>query len=333
MLSKHTVWFSGLCVFAFLASPVLGQMPVESALTPAESDTRVIPEAKRAADEVPMAHQLAMAINQFRIENGLPPLKYNEQLVGAAAGHATSMGVNNFYAECDVVSLLLAIDRMTKAGYMPMASTEIHGRMVNNANDQLDDWIANEAGTLRSTEFRDMGIGYYHDPEDNGSIALNEDDDVDCVIDSYDDPYFHYWVGDFGRIAEMPGNGPQDGLYPLIIEAEAYRTVNPTVTFYLYQPDKTGFVEMRFRNAEEPWSEWMPYEPETNNWTMPKRPGLVTIEAEIRVDGETLYTASDTIVNAPPCISINVLLDDVGEWGMGGLLELIELASLVCEPR
>jgi hypothetical protein len=85
--------------------------------------------------------------------------------------------------------------------------------------------------------------------------------------------YGSYWVQDFGR---------QSGVYPLIINQEAESTDSRSVSLYIYG----DWTEIRLRNDDGEWSQWMPFQ-NNLNWELVGGVGTHTVWAEMRNGLET----------------------------------------------
>jgi hypothetical protein len=134
------------------------------------------------------------------------------------------------------------------------------------------------ANILR-TSVNEIGIGYHYQNPDQSNVRL---DAGNCTAGGTGGPYRHYWTQNFGA---------RSGVYPVVIEREAYQTGRREVNLYVYG---SGWAtEMRFRNETAAWSAWEPYRT-AKAWTLSVGNGLKTVTVEVR-KGTTVRTSSDTV--------------------------------------
>jgi hypothetical protein len=122
------------------------------------------------------------------------------------------------------------------------------------------DWWMNSAAhraNILNTQMWEVGAGYYEGGH-----------------------YRHLWVLNLGR---------RSGVYPLVINADAYSTDSRAVTLYVYG----DWDEVRLRSDGGEWSAWMPFR-NTMSWTLPARQGEHAVRAEMR-NGWGAALSSDTI--------------------------------------
>lgn len=117
-------------------------------------------------------------VNRYRVENGLPPLRFDERLARAALGHARDMADHDFFAH-DGSDQSNSGVRARRAGYGWRAVGEnIAGGLASPAGT-VDEWMASEGHrhNMLNPVFRDAGIGHFYRADDNGKVR-----------------YRHYWV-------------------------------------------------------------------------------------------------------------------------------------------
>jgi uncharacterized protein YkwD len=226
-------------------------------------------------------------VNEERWNNGqLPPLKGSAPLHNAADGHSINMATRDFFDHCDLDTKTSPWDRMEAAGYTGWSSAaENIAAGYSTPEDVINGWM-NSAGhrdSILSTGFREIGIGYAFQGNDQGNVRF--DTNGDCTADSADGgPYGHYWTQNFGRI---------ESVMPVVIEREVYETTSREVNLYVY--GASWAVEMRFRNEAGPWSAWQSYAADVA-WTLSSGNGVKSVSAEIRDSNGETRSASDTIV-------------------------------------
>jgi uncharacterized protein YkwD len=206
-------------------------------------------------------------VNTVRADNGLPPLKRSSALDDAARYHATDLGEDNYFdhnsydrSGGNLVYVCAWSSRIQH--YYPnwhSLAENIAGGYSTPAS-VMAGWMGSSGhrANILSTSNWEIGIGYYA-----GSGQ-----------------YSRYWVQDFGR---------SSGVYPLIIDRDAATTESRDVSLYIYG----DWQEVRLRNDDGPWSNWLPFQSEMA-WTLSSGRRDHTVSAEMRAGSETA-TSSDTI--------------------------------------
>jgi len=226
--------------------------------------------------------QVVELTNAERAKAGIPPLKHVSPLEDAARYYATDMGQDN-YPE-------------PGTSYIPHATYDrVDGELVFVCTfDQripiyYSDWqrIAENAA-YGFTSPQSVMAGWMGSPGHRDNI-LNPDNweiGVGYAFESSSD-FGYYWVQDFGR---------RSNIYPLIINDEAATTDSVDVSLYAYG----NWDEVRLRNNDGPWTDWMPFQNELA-WTLSGEGGVQTVWAEMRDSFQTV-TSSDTIefTGVPP---------------------------------
>jgi len=278
---------SGLSLFAILLLGAAQQQP-QPDVSPVlvQQDPASFTEQPDSAEASPtFEDQVMELLNQERWKNGqLPPLKRNAQLNNASEQHSGNMAGRNFFAHCDLDNGQAPWDRMRAAGYNWNAAAENIAAGHSTPADVISGWM-NSPGhraNILSTNYREVGIGYGYQSGDQKNVRF--DNNGDCQADSSNNgPYGHYWTQDFGA---------SNGVYPVVINREAYQTNSRNVSLYVYG---AGWAqELRLRNDNGAWSAWQPYSADVG-WTLNMGSGAKTVYAEIR-NGGAVYGASDTIV-------------------------------------
>ncbi len=231
-------------------------------------------------------NEVIVLVNNERVSRNLPPLKAVAELTEAARYHAADMGQDNYFDHN-------SYDRQNNNLVYVCSTWARIGTFYNSGNGEniaagyttpasvMTAWM-NSTGhrsNILSTNNWEIGAGFYQ-----GGGA-----------------YYRYWVQDFGK---------RSGVYPLIINNEAPQTNNRNVSLYTYG---TNWQEMRFRNNNDPWSNWMPF----NNhaaWQLPNYSGEHTVYSELRYSS-LVVSSSDKILlllpdqpalgNLPPIVTFN----------------------------
>lgn len=258
----------------------------------------VRPDSPATADRLPGAgptfeEQVVELVNQERWVNGQhAPLKHVGLLDTSAEAHSSNMASRNFFAHCDLDTGTLPWDRMAAAGYTGFiwaAENVAGGQLTPSA--VMATWMGSPGHTanILSDDSREIGVGYVHDASDIANVREDylpaPPSQPDCVADDFGNgPYFHYWTQNFGA---------RSGVYPVVINREAYETATRDVDLYLYGEDWAS--EMRIRNEGGTFTAWMPFASDVA-WQLTPGSGVREVFVEIR-SGATVRSASDTIVS------------------------------------
>lgn len=243
--------------------------------------------------------QVVELVNQERWNNGqLPPLKRVAELDSAAELHSGNMGTRNFFAHCDLDTGTSPSNRVIAAGY-GAGATENIAAGYTSPSAVMNGWMTSTTGhreNILAASHRELGVGYALDSSDSNNVR--SDSNSDCNADGgLGGPYYHYWTQNFGQ---------RNGVYPIIINREAYVTNSLFVELYLYG---TGWAqEMRLNNDGGAWTAWQPFSANVANWQLSAGNGTKTVNVELR-NGATVRTASDTIMLEGQTGS-NIILQD-----------------------
>jgi len=106
--------------------------------------------------------ELLGLINQARADNGLPPLRMQSQLRGAAREHSTDMACNNFYSHTGSNGTS-NYDRILAYGYSPSWWGENYYMGWQTTPQQAMDWWMTSAPHRRNilnANYVHIGIGH-----------------------------------------------------------------------------------------------------------------------------------------------------------------------------
>ena len=267
-----------------------------TASTPTSAKTSTTPNVLPTPT---FADEVVALVNDERWDNGqLPPLKAQSTLGGVSKAHSADMAQDNYVMHCDPDTGSLPWDRMSAAGYNWNYAGENIAAGYTSPAAVMEGWMSSSGHreNILSTNFRDVGIGYFDQDNDQANVRLSSTHDCN-VTSSNNGPYYHYWTQDFG--AEWGG-------YPLIIDREAFYAASIEVDLYIHQPD--GATQMRFRNEEADWSVWESFASD-KVWRLSSGSGEKRISVEITA-GSTTYQAFDTIIldapgPQPPPVTLN----------------------------
>jgi uncharacterized protein YkwD len=275
LLLPVAVWAQPLPSGASLSGPPLVVRPQPPSGAPAEAPTGS-----------PSFEDLVMElVNVERLANGaLAPLKRVNLIDNSSETHSSNMATRNFFSHCDLDTLTMPWDRMVAAGYNGISAAENIAAGYTTPAAVMAGWMASaghRANILGGT--RELGIGYVLQGADAANVRLNTD--TDCDADQLNQgPYLHYWTQNFGT---------RSGVYPVVIEREAFETASPNVDLYLYGPANAS--ERRLRNENGAFGAWQPF---SNNvaWQLSPGDGEKTVFAEVRNASLQVFAASDTIL-------------------------------------
>ncbi len=203
--------------------------------------------------------------NQERAKRGVPPLKREDNLCGAASWMAKDMAQNNYFAHEDKQGRTISL-RLKDFGYQKMrAVAENIAAGQTDASEVVKEWVAspNHSRNLFSASFREIGIGY----------VAAENSTYEC-----------YWVQDFGMRARV---------YPAIINEEQAQTDTAKVHLFVYGQDWAS--KMRFSNDKQNWTKWESFVPE-HDWELEPGFGKKTVYVQIQnPDEDEPVESEDTI--------------------------------------
>lgn len=219
-------------------------------------------EAHRGLEARQQLHAFAVAVNLARLEQGLPPLKLNDQLCEAAQRYAETLLQMGQVRHADALGRR-ADYRATVAGYF------YHRLGENLAAGQLSweralaMWLESppHRANLLDPDYRELGVGF------------SADDRV---------PYRTAWTQLLGARRHV---------YPVIINLEAFATHSREVEVYLHGAHKAW--AMRYRINEGAWSDWQS-PVQRLSCRLPAQEGFHSVTVQLRI-GERVYEASDEI--------------------------------------
>lgn len=243
------------------------------------------PPPTKAGDPT-FEEQVVEIVNQERWDNGqLPPLKQNSLLDAASEGHSANMASRDFFAHCDLDTLSGPGSRVTAAGYPWVALGENIAAGYSTPASVMAGWMGSPGhrANILSGSYSEIGVGYVLDGSDTGNVR--QDQNGDCVTDvTGAGPYFRYWTQDFGR---------RLGVYPVVINREAFMTTDRNVSLYVY--GAFWAVDMRIRNENGVWTAWQPFATDVA-WTLSSGSGVKTVTVELRNGVMSVLSQSDTIM-------------------------------------
>ncbi len=269
--------FLALAPGAALAAP-LGPVQLSGAtiIVPAQSAAATAPQAP---DSIHTFEQEVIHLtNLERINRGIPPLHYSENLRLSSYNHSLDMAVNDFFNHTGSDGSTL-VTRAQGAGYSNWTIlAENIAAGYNNAQAVVAAWMASpghQANILRDT-VREIGVGIVFQADDQNNVLLPDG--------STSGPFYYYITQDFGA---------RNNNYPVVLAAEAMTTTETAVTLYAY--GEGVFSQMMIANDDPTFdgAGWQPFQAE-QTWTLPPAEGEHTVYVRFS-DGVSTSDAFDSI--------------------------------------
>lgn len=131
----------------------------------------------------PFLAEVLRLTNQYRQQNGLASLSYDDQLAMAARSHSKNMALQDFFDHTDRDGLS-PFQRISATGYRWSIAGENIAAGYSSAAAVVQGWI-NSPGhraNILNPNYTEIGLGYYYLADDPGTQTWN-----------------HYWSQTFGR--------------------------------------------------------------------------------------------------------------------------------------
>ncbi|MBX2865451.1 MAG: calcium-binding protein [Leptolyngbyaceae cyanobacterium MAG.088] len=169
--------------------------------------------------------------NEFRAENGLPPLTMNEELARTAENHSEAMAEGDFFSHTGLNGSA-PWDRAEEEGYTANSMGENIAAGQTTPEQVVEAWI-NSPGhreNLLNPNYTEMGVGYVYLENDTGNVNYN-----------------HYWTQVFGSgdltpdspAQDSQGNGVDESIFEPVPEPVAGDDT-PTAPERVLEPDFVG---------------------------------------------------------------------------------------------
>jgi uncharacterized protein YkwD len=222
--------------------------------------------------------------NLERQKAGLPPLKRNRDLDYSARYHAKDLADDRYLmhdthdrnAQDNLIFVCGLKARIEKYFNFSgnLFAENFDGGHATPAQ-VVAFWMTNNnaKNIILDSKYREIGVGYY-----SGG------------------PWGHYWVQNFGT---------RNNQYPLVIDLENAQTDEAQVDLSIASQEI--FNQMRLKNDEETWGEWIPYSSNLT-WTLRRLLGVRKVSVELKTSDQKVYPASDEIT-----------LTWIGPSSLGGL--------------
>lgn len=228
------------------------------------------------------AKELYALVNQVRLDNGLAPYGWSDQLAAAAQRHADDLAAHNLASHTGSDGSTPA-QRIAEAGYAAWGNGAVVGENFWIGQGSLQtvvDWFMEDPPhreNLLSTRYREVGIG----------VTTGSTGQV-------------YYVLDFGA---------RPNVLPIFINDGALTTDSPQVAIRLTneeaypQGEGSTFMgralEVRLSNTPDfGTSSWQPWEP-LLPWTIPDTPGEHWVYVQFRDGAGRTAGAADSIILVP----------------------------------
>ncbi len=245
-----------------------------------------------AADSTSPAYveQMIWQLNQYRAQQNLLPLKVNPALMQAAQDYAARLALGNFFGHYDPdFNCSRPSDRATNAGYTQWNTIGENLAAGYPTPESALDALRRSAGhnaAMLSSDFREVGIGYYYEQNDAANVRQNGA----CPYTGVGGPYHHYWVQLFGAHSN---NGVP--VFPVVINGEAVSTTQRLVDIHIHGAvgGAVWVQQMRFSEDNATWSPYEPYKPH-RIFPLSRGAGLKTVYVQLAI-GDIVQTSSDSI--------------------------------------
>jgi len=122
----------------------------------------------------PLLSQVLTLTNQYRQQNGLRPVSYNNLLSSAAQTHSRNMAVQDFFSHTGLNGSQ-PWDRVSATGYQWSRVTENIAAGYRTAQEVVRGWI-NSPGhraNLLDPNVTQIGVGYFFLANDTGNVNYN----------------------------------------------------------------------------------------------------------------------------------------------------------------
>jgi uncharacterized protein YkwD len=152
-----------------IPDPVIEPKTTEPAVPPVQSDQVVVPE---------IVVPVLVALNKFRVANGLSRLDFDNRLATAATGHADAMAAADFFSHTGANGSSLS-KRVSDVGYPWRLVAENVAAGMQDGGEAVAVWIDSPGHrkNMLTAGLTHAGIGYVRASPDLGKVA-----------------YEHYWV-------------------------------------------------------------------------------------------------------------------------------------------
>ena len=148
--------------------------------------------AAAPAPAVSIEQQVVELTNQHRRQNGCNiALTISPQLSAAAAAHSQDMALHDIFSHTGSDGSTM-VSRIEGAGYAYSQIAENLSAGQATPQDVVAVWMSSSGhrANILDCTLRDIGIGYYHQPDDKSNVRLDDG--------RLTGPYRYYWTQDFG---------------------------------------------------------------------------------------------------------------------------------------
>jgi uncharacterized protein YkwD len=137
------------------------------------------------------AQQVVALVNQQRTSNGCAPFNVSAQLSAAAQAHSQDMALKDFVGHTGSDGSSVG-QRFTRAGYSWRMAAENVAAGQSTPESVVASWMssAGHRANILNCALRDIGIGYYYQPDDQANVQLSNG--------KAGGPFHSYWTQDLG---------------------------------------------------------------------------------------------------------------------------------------
>lgn len=127
-----------------------------------------------SAPPADITNQIIALTNQFRQQNGLPPVSFNSRLTSAAQTHTQNMALQDFVSHTGADGSSSG-QRVSATGYSWSVVAENIAAGYLTAADVVKGWIDSPGHreNLLNRDVTEIGVGYYFLPDDIGNQNWN----------------------------------------------------------------------------------------------------------------------------------------------------------------
>ncbi|NJK39883.1 MAG: hypothetical protein HC835_16975 [Oscillatoriales cyanobacterium RM2_1_1] len=138
-------------------------------------DTGTDPEIPDLNPEPALINRIVELTNNYRADNGLPPLTLSSQLTNAADTHSENMALQDFFSHTGLDGSKVG-DRVQATGYSYTSVGENIAAGYPTPEAVFAGWIASSGhrANILNASYTEIGVGYAYLENDTGSVNFND---------------------------------------------------------------------------------------------------------------------------------------------------------------
>ncbi len=262
-----------LIISQLSVGPAAAAAPVADAAAPIAPSWTICMIPPAGSTPKSQAESLLLAVNRFRVANGLSPLAPNAILTSVALAHSVDMSAHDFFDHVGS-SGLSYVQRAQRAGYESPMVGETLAAGVQTGDGVVALWAGSEShkAFLLRSELREVGAGYVYDPADRPTVRLPGG--------AISGPFCMYWALEAGARSDV---------YPIVIDLGASTTRNRTVHIDVPGLSAAAGTAVRFSTSSDySGASWNPCAAGGVSFDLPAGAGLTTVYGQARLANGTL---------------------------------------------